>query len=335
MKTKTDFAKFLSLFMEDYLPHERNVSHNTIASYKISYVDFIVFIENIKHITVDRLSLCHLTRENVVEYLKWIEIHKGICTATRNYRLAAIKAFCRFLQYKVVDKLAQWQDILSIPAKKTGKKPLEYLTPDGIKLLLSKPDQNTINGRRHLAMLALMYDTAARVQEMADLTLESLRIGTKPYTIRIIGKGRKARIVPLSSEVVNLLSVYLKDNEIRMTTKTDPLFANNRGEKLTREGIAHILKKYADIARIECPEPIPSRISPHSIRHSRAMHLLHDGAMHIVDLMDFLGHASIVTTGIYARSDSKSKREALEKAYRGTTPELTERQWEADKDLLQ
>lgn len=308
---------------------------NTVASYKVAFIDFISFMNIQKAVDVSKIQLKHVTRENVLDYLRWIETVKNVSPATRNYRLAAIKSFCRFLQYKDVELLAQWQNILSIPKAKTEKKALEYLTSEGVKLLLEQPDQSTIKGRRHLAMLALMYDIAARVQEVCDLTLGSLRISSTPFTIRIIGKGNKARIVPLSKELAALLEQYISENKSQLTSQTSPLFQNSRGEKLTREGIAYILKRYIDMARHINPGIIPDRISPHSIRHSRAMHLIHEGAMHIVDLRDFLGHASIVTTGIYARADSKAKREALEKAYKGATSEMSERKWESDKGLLE
>lgn len=335
MTTKTDFAKYLSIFLSDYMPHERNVSKNTLVAYRDSFVGFIGYMNDQKKIPVERLQLEHLTRENVIGYLRWMVKEKNVTPQTRNYKLAAIRSFCNYLQYKLIDRLAQWQDIHSIPLLKTEKKAIEYLTPEGIKLLLAQPDQLTAKGRRHLALLSLMYDTAARVQEVADLTMGSLRIEAEPYTIKIIGKGRKARIIPLSREQVELLRSYIEENSTTLSTYSSPLFQNSRGTKLTREGIAYILKRYARMARKISSALIPERLSPHSLRHSRAMHLLQDGITHIVDLRDILGHESIQTTSIYARADSKSKREALERAYQGTTPKPpTDRQWERDKDLL-
>lgn len=321
--------------MSDYMPHERNVSKNTLVAYRDSFVGFIGYMNDQKKIPVERLQLEHLTRENVIGYLRWMVKEKNVTPQTRNYKLAAIRSFCNYLQYKLIDRLAQWQDIRSIPLLKTEKKTIEYLTPEGIKLLLAQPDQLVAKGRRHLALLSLMYDTAARVQEVADLTMGSLRIEAEPYTIRIIGKGRKCRIVPLSREQVELLRSYIEENATTLSTYSSPLFQNSSGAKLTREGIAYILKRYARMARKISSVLIPERLSPHSLRHSRAMHLLQDGITHIVDLRDILGHESIQTTSIYARADSKSKREALERAYQGTTPKPpTDRQWERDKDLL-
>ena len=190
------------------------------------------------------------------------------------------------------------------------------------------------NGIRHLAILSLMYDTGARVQELADLMVDSVRISHEPYTIRLFGKGRKARIVPLVKEQAVILQEYMKKFHLDDNNKgTSPLFFNNRHEKLTRKGIAYILATYANLARKESPELIPERMSCHSIRHSRAMHLLQAG-VNLVYIRDLLGHVSIQTTDIYARADSKAKREALEKAYADLVPNRdTDKDWERNKDL--
>lgn len=243
-------------------------------------------------------------------------------------------AFVSYLQYNIIEHSEEWQKILSIKAMRTEKKAMNYLSPDGIRLLLQQPDTTTRQGRRHLAMLSLMYDTGARVQEVADLTVDCVRIDSEPYTIRLFGKGRKARVVPMVKEQVNHLRQYMKENHLDSSNMFGtPLFFNNRHEKLTREGIAYVLKTYADMARKVNPSLIPDRISCHSIRHSKAMHLLQSG-VNLVYIRDILGHVSIQTTDIYARADSKAKREALEKAYADLNPEVkSDRAWERDKNL--
>lgn len=332
MKTTTDFAFHITRFFSQYLPHERNVSPNTVASYKKAIIDFIKYMDEKKHIPVEKLKLKHLVKENVVSFLRWLIEGRSVSPQTRNQRLAAICSFCKYLQVPAVESLEKWQAICSIPKLNQEKKAIEYLTIEGIKHLLSQPETSTRQGRRHQTLLSLMYDTGARVQEMADLTLGSLRIESKPYTVKIVGKGRKARIVPLSEQQVELLNGYLKENHYPTEPLDVPLFKNRQGRKLTREGISFIVKTYANKARMVNPGLIPERVSPHSFRHSRAMHLLQEG-VNIVYLRDILGHVSIQTTEIYARADSKAKRDALEKAYRGTTP-VPERIWDKDKNLL-
>jgi len=212
---------------------------------------------------------------------------------------------------------------------------MTYLTLDGIKLLLKQPDQSTPKGRRNLAMLSLMYDSGARVQEIIDLMPSSINFN-QPYTIRITGKGNKKRIVPLMENQVNLLKEYMKCNRLLESYASKyPLFSNAQMQKLSRMGITLILKKYADLARAENPTLIPSNITPHVLRHSKAMHLLQAG-VNLIYIRDFLGHTAVSTTEIYARADSKYKREALEKAYIGIskTDNKTDALWLKDGELL-
>jgi site-specific recombinase XerD len=177
-----------------------------------------------------------------------------------------------------------------------------------------------------------MYDTGSRVQEIIDLTPLSLRLN-KPATVTIIGKGNKARLVPMLDAQTDHLKRYMKENRLdEPFTNHYPLFFNSRKEKLTRSGINYILDKYAKAARAENPLVIPDNISPHSLRHSKAMHLLQAG-VNLVYIRDILGHVSVITTEIYARADSKQKRDALEKAYVEVNPN-EEALWLKDENLV-
>ena len=310
----TDFAKQLTDFLSKYLPGERGLSINTISSYKFTFILFITFMEIEKKKKASKIELRDITKENVVSFLDWLQSHRRCSVATRNVRLAALHSFFRFLQYQIPENLSEWQKILSIKEKKSQKETISYLSVDGIKLLLEQPNRATPKGRRDLAMLALMYDCAARVQEIIDLEPLSLRLN-KPFTIKIIGKGNKARIVPLMEEEIEHVHSYMKENGLmEIHRKQEPLFYNSRNDKLTRAGVNCILLKYATMARVKNPGLIPDKISCHSLRHSKAMHLLQAG-VHLVYIRDFLGHESVQTTEIYARVDSKQKREAIEKAF--------------------
>ena len=335
MNTKTDFAKYLSKYLSSYLPHERNVSPNTIAAYRDSFVLFINYMKDERQIKVDKMTLDSMTKDNVISFLNWLTVQKGCNISTRNCRLAAIHSFISYLQYEKIENLNEWQSILSIKAMKKESNTPNYLTVDGIKLLLAQPDVEDYYGLRHLAILALMYDTGCRVQELIDLTVDSLRIQTSPYTIRIYGKGRKTRIVPMAHNQIVFLRKYMdryglnKDNCLN-----HPLFFNNRGEKITRTGVTYILKKYADMARQITPSLIPERISCSSFRHSKAMHLLQAG-VNLIWIRDLLGHTTIQTTEVYARADSKQKRAALERAYTDMLSDKTkDREWQKNQTLL-
>jgi len=273
-----------------------------------------------------------ITKASVVEFLDWLQSERKCSDSTRNMRLAALHSFFKYVQYQNPDNLYEYQDIMSIKVKKARKKPLNYLTVEGIKLLLEQPDITTKRGRRDLTLLSLMYDTGARVQEMTDLTPSVIHLD-KPNSIQITGKGNKTRIVPLLEEQVKILRNYLTEFDLlKPQTRSYPLFFNSRHEKLTRAGITHILLKYADKARKRTPKLIPEKLSCHTLRSSKAMHLLQAG-VNLVYIRDILGHASVQTTEIYARADSKLKREAIEKAYVDVAPK-EEPFWEYNENLL-
>ena len=310
----TDFSRSLTDFLSKYLPAERGMSYNTISSYKMTFILFIEFMSTQKRVNVQKLSLSHCNRESIVRFLDWLQLIRKSSDSTRNVRLAALHSFFKFMQYKEPDRLSEWQQILSIKVKKTKKEVINYLSVDGIKLLLHQPDQLTKKGARDLAMLALMYDTGARVQEIIDLTPSCLRLD-KPFTIKLVGKGNKSRIVPLMEQEVVHLKYYMQKNKLfEPQANLCPLFYNSRKEKLTRAGVSYILQQYTQIARNKNPLLIPDKISCHSLRHSKAMHLLQAG-VNLVYIRDILGHESVQTTEVYARVDSKQKREAIEKAY--------------------
>jgi site-specific recombinase XerD len=334
MKTETDFARYVTRFLSSYLPYERNVSKNTVASYRDAFVSFIGFIRNEKKIKLERLTLKDVTKNNILDWLDWLT-KNGASMSTRNYRLAAMHSFVTFLQYEDVENLVEWQRILTIRSVKTEKHVPVYYTVDGIKLLFSQPDTNTYQGLRHLAILSLMYDSACRVQELTDLTVDSLRIQSEPYTIRICGKGRKTRVVPLSENQLVVLRKYMDRYGLNDEKCLKyPLFTNSRGDKMTRSGITYILKKYADMARLVDASLIPEKASCHQIRHSKAMHLLQAGVC-LIWIRDVLGHTSVQTTEIYARADNKQKRDALEKAYSHVLPNnKKDGEWHRNQDLL-
>lgn len=329
----TDFAKYLTKFFSEYLVGERGASTNTIRSYGNTFTHLLAFMDEKEHISADALLLDHLNRKVVLRFLDWLQTSKKCSSATRNQRLAALHSFFKYMQYEDVKRMALWQEILSIKVKRQERKSVHYLTVDGIKLLLEQIPTGNRMGRRNLALIALMYDTGARVQEIIDLSPSSLRMD-KPTCVTLFGKGNKKRMVPLQEQQLSLLRAYIKENSLDSPANNQrPLFANNRGGKLTNAGITYILNMYADMARKLKPELIP-QISPHTLRHSKAMHLLQAG-VNLVYIRDMLGHVSIQTTEIYARADSKQKREALEAAYINVIPNTGGDQglWEKDSRL--
>ncbi len=309
----TDFAYYLTEFLSKHLPGTVGLSPNTIMSYRDTFSIFLEFCSKHKKTAPEKFSLNNLDRKLIEEYLQWIEKTRNCIASTRNVRLAAFHSFCRYLQMEFPDYIHQAQQILSIPMKRTKRVSVEYITLDAMKLLLEMPDKTTREGRKDMILLSLLYDSGARVQELADLKVGDIRT-VSPPTAKLTGKGGKSRIVPLMKPMADLLKQYLRENNLREPYTFDyPLFSNRSRNKLTRAGIAYIVKKYADEAIKESPQLFPDKLSPHSFRHSKAMHLLQSG-VNLVYIRDFLGHVDIQTTEIYARIDSEMKRKALEKS---------------------
>lgn len=332
----TDFAKYLADFLGKYLPAERGMSENSIKAYRDTFVLLIRYFLEERRTPVNKITLDKIDQDAVTAFLEWIENAKGCGVSTRNVRLAALRSFFSFLEYENPTRIHQAQKILSIPVKKGEKKSIKYLSVDGIRLLLQQPDRRTPVGRRDLAMLALMYDTGARVQEIADLKSECVRM-EKPYTISITGKGRKTRTVPLLDMQMEILISYMREQCLdRSENAARYLFTNRSGRKLTRGGITYLLHKYLVMAKDKNPALIPEGISCHSLRHSRAMHLL-QADVPLIYIRDLLGHESVVTTEIYAKTDSRRKREVLTNAF---TPVINEEKddkpiWLKDDNLLE
>ncbi|MGR5574830.1 tyrosine-type recombinase/integrase [Bacteroides thetaiotaomicron] len=326
------FGKELEDFFNQYLISECGVSEHTIRSYRDAFIHLIDFFNEVKKINPDHLSLEHYTKENITDYLNWLE-KNGNSLSTRNNRSAAIKSFAKYLVYSDPTHMAQWQAISSIKAKKYAKEMFGYMTIEEVALLLNSIDLSTSRGRRDHAILTTLYYTGARAQELAVLTPSSIRM-SKPYIVELFGKGKKKRCVPLEDDVFNLLSAYMKENGLdRPECNKHCIFFNSWGSKLTTAGLKYIIDKYVAPLRVANPNIFVKHISPHSFRHSRAMHLLQAG-VNLIIIRDILGHVSIQTTEIYARADSKLRRNAIANAYNSVGKvESNKTLWEKDPKL--
>ncbi len=253
--------------------------------------------------------------------------------ATRNQRLAAFKSFFHYVAAVSPEHLFACQRILGLPMKKTARRPMSFFSPEGLHRLLSEPDTTTQKGRRDHALLVLLYDCAARVQEICDLRVRDVRV-EQPATVTLHGKGRKSRIVPIGTKTGSIMGAYLDERgwSAKNAVLDFPLFMNSRKTKLTRAGVAHILRKYvAAMAHTDSRE-VPDSVSPHCLRHSKAVHLLRSGVP-LIYIRDFLGHISVTTTEIYAKVDAEQKRKALEGAYEAPSQEIVP-EWRKDKGLM-
>lgn len=329
----TNFAMQLSRYLGSYLPGQSGCSMNTVRSYRDAFSLLLLYCRDERQLPPHKLTLERIDRHLVEDFLQWLENCRGCSASTRNNRLAAIHAFYTYLQYEAPHFLERCQEILSISYKKAQKKVMSYLTLDEIQALLAQPSANTTAGRRDLAMLSLLYDTGARVQELADLTFGDVRLSS-PTVIRLTGKGSKARLVPIMAPTEKLLRAYLEEHDPNYPAHSGyPLFCNRDGRKLTRAGIAYILNKYVTQAQSLGLVSLQAVVSPHVLRHSKAMHLLQSG-VNLVYIRDLLGHADVSTTEVYARADERFKREALMLAYPSPSPEPDETAWQKNSDLM-
>ncbi|MFP5226199.1 MAG: tyrosine-type recombinase/integrase [Acidobacteriota bacterium] len=327
----TDFARALSTYLSMYLPGQKNVSPHTVHSYRDTFKLLLAYCQQVRGLVIERLSLRDIDDQLVLGFLEWLETDRHNSLATRNQRLACIHAFYRYLQGQDPAGLWPYQKILALPMKKTPHPMIQHLTADAMQLILAQPDRETRNGRRDATLLSVLYDTGARVQELVDLQVRDVRL-TPPPVLTLTGKGNKTRQVPLMSATTALLKQYLAEWQLTRNGGQDgPVFFNRQREKMTRAGVAFILSKYVAQAR-EVSAGIPERVTPHVLRHTKAMHLLQAG-VNLVYIRDLLGHADIATTEIYARADTELKRQALEQAYPTMiSDELPD--WTSDSALL-
>lgn len=334
MKKTNDFAWYLSSFLSKYLPGQRNVSTNTIASYRDTFKLLLVFCNDARGLKPEMITLKLITRETIIEFLDWVEKKRKCSISTRNQRLSAIHAFFRYVQKESPENLFEIHKILGIPLKKNPKPLIPYLTADEIKILFEQPDMNSSEGRRDLVLLILMYDTAARVQEVIDLRIRDIRLSS-PAVVTLHGKGDKTRQVPIIGKTQNYLAEYLEEHkryDCGIAKADTPVFFNQQHNKLSRWGVSYILNKYVEKAKQNTKFGADFAITPHVLRHSKAMRLLQAG-VNLIYIRDFLGHSDVVTTQIYCRADSEMKRKAIESAYVdlsiGEMPK-----WEENEDLM-
>ena len=328
----TDFAQLLTQYLSKYLPGQRNLSPHTIRSYRDTFKLLLTYCLQEKGIAAQTLTMDMLDVCLIRGFLQWLEEVRGCCIATRNQRLAALHAFFQYAQIEKPERILFCQQIMSIPFKKCGKGLVNYLNVDVLKRILSQPDSSKKQGRRDRALLVVLYDTAARVQELVDLVVSDIRLES-PSVILLHGKGNKQRQVPLMGKTSQLLSDYLSERRLNQPGKeSHPVFFNSRFQPMTRAGIAYILKKYVDMARKVNGNGIPKYVSPHVFRHTKAMHLL-QANVNLIYIRDFLGHVDVSTTEIYARVDSEVKRKVLEKAYMQVVDEERS-SWIEDEDLV-
>jgi site-specific recombinase XerD len=328
----TDFSVHVTNFLSHYLAAQRNLSPNTIKAYRDVFTLLLRFCRDVRGIALERLSLAQIDAPLVEAFLDHLCNDRHSTIPTQNHRLAALHAFFRYVQSEVPERLLQCQQILAIPLRRHAHPIVGYLSKEYLAEILAQPDPRTHTGRRDAVLLSVLYDTGARVQELVDLSAGDVRLDP-PAQIRLMGKGRKMRAVPLMDTTAQILRDYLRDNGLDCPEHFDrPLFQNRQGLRLSRSGVRYILEKYVNAVRGNHPG-FTQPVSPHCLRHTKGMHLLQSGVP-LEIIRDFLGHVDVKTTQIYARANLEMKRKALEKvADVSPLPEIPS--WKQDKTLLE
>jgi integrase/recombinase XerD len=315
-------GRWLSKFLTDHLAGERDLSPQTIASYRDAIKLLLTWFRDVQATPPEKLRLSDLDHTRVLAFLDWLQTERGNSAATRNQRLAVIKSFARYTAIERPEFLDQATQILAIKQKKTAATDMGSLTGDEVKALLAEPDPSTRRGLRDSVLLPALYDTAARVQEICDLNTADIRTA-RPTLLTPHGKGSKTRRVPLMDPTARLIEEYLDRRAPHrgVGTDADPLFHGPEHTRLTRSGVTKILARHLQSPRRRDPGYAPGlNVTPHVIRRTRAMHLL-QAKVNLIYIRDLPGHADISTTEIYARADADAKRKAIQSAYQSLTPE--------------
>ena len=304
MKNESLLGPWIRRFLLEHLVAERNLSRNTQASYRDTLALLLPFASKEKGVAIDRMTVEDLTPTIVRKFLDHLESSRRCSDVTRNQRLASIRSMAKFIGSRSPVHLAWCIEVRAVPFRKTTKTVIGYLEKAEMDALLNQPDRRTPLGARDHALLLFLYNTGARAEEAAKLTVNGLQLGQSP-AVRLHGKGNKFRLCPLWPTTATSLGRLVGNRD-----QGAPVFLNRVNQPITRFGIHRIVTEYADQAGLSGPTLASNRVSPHTIRHTTAVHLLRAG-VDINTIRAWLGHVSLDTTNIYAEVDLEMKAKAL------------------------
>jgi integrase/recombinase XerD len=322
----TPIAPHLTAFFEQRLPIERGASQNTRDSYAYAFQLLLTFASKRLQLRPSQLAVEHIDAPLVLDFLNDLETTRGNGASSRNIRLAAIKSFMHFLEYRVPSVIEQIRRILAIPTKKVESKLVRHLTAEEMQALLDAPEPTGWKGIRDRAMLHLCYAGGLRVSELIGLRLDDLQFQPQP-SVLVHGKGRRERCLPLWKTTMTVLQAWLA---VRGTVPAPELFVSARRESLTRSGFEYILRKHARTARQHCSSLATKQVHPHLLRHTCALTVL-QATKDLRKVALWLGHASTQTTEMYTRVDPSVKLEALESV---VPPKLRAGRFKASDKLI-
>ncbi len=308
MKTTTNLAPLLERFFTQRLMQQRQVSPHTISSYRDTFRLLLKFAQQRLHMPPVRLTFEVIDAPLIVAFLDHLEKYRGLSIRSRNLRLTAIHSFFRYAAFEAPDHAAQIQRVLTIPSKRFTRTLVHFLTRPEVEALLAAPDQRTWFGRRDHAFLLVAAQTGLRLSEMTGMTRKDVTLGTGAH-VRVIGKGRKERCVPLAKPTVAVLKPWLREPP---RGDGQVLFPNARGTRLSPDGVHYLLVRHVKVATKVCPSLKSKRVTVHVLRHTMAIDLLQGGVDRSVIAL-WLGHESVETTQIYLEATLAMKEKALGK----------------------
>jgi integrase/recombinase XerD len=303
-------ANFIKRFFSHYLPTQKGLAVNTIMAYRDAIKLLLGYASDTLNKKVEHLGVEDINESLVLGFLDYLETTRGCSPRSRNARLAAIRAFFGFMAREQPTLLFLAQTIRTIPLKRTEHKTVDYLEEKEMQALLNALDLHSRTGVRDKALLLLLYNTGARVSEIVQLKLPDLRLDGVAQ-VKLLGKGKKYRSCPLWPETLEALRDYFKQRTAKDPT-AQQIFLNANGSPVTRFGVRYIISQYAAKAQSQCPSLAAKTVTPHTLRHTTAMHLLREG--NDINMVSYwLGHADINTTHIYVEIDMEMKRRLLQK----------------------
>ena len=310
MKDNRYFAPYIRSFFEDHLVRRRNLSRNSIWSYRDAIKLLLQFTATRRGMVPSTLLVTDVDEQLVLDFLRYLEQERGNSIQTCNQRLITLRAIFEYIAFRDPLLVEHCKRITTIPLKRGAIRPqIEYLTKDEMKAILAATEDATWAGRRDYALLLYMYNTGSRAQETVDARTSWLSLHG-PYKVEILGKANKSRICPLWNTTAKVLEKHLTEQH-RSGCRSDHLFFNRHRTPLTRSGVTYIIDSCVRQAACKMPSLKNRRITPHTLRHTTAMHLLQSG-VEINVIKSWLGHVSVVTTNKYVEIDLEMKRRALQ-----------------------
>ncbi len=306
-----DFMRQLGEYFETFLPDIKRAKPNTIASYADSFAIFFEFVYEQKRKAHTNLTYKDFTPQLFDEYILWLRNAKGYADSSIRPRFSALVSFLKYASRRNMSALHAYSSANGAEIPKTARTEFPYFSIDEMKILLKIPNPNKYLGDRDLVLLSFIYETAARAQEVCDICVKDIRFGT-PSKVKLTGKGGKVREIPIAPDVADLLRYHLKRQDLNGPEhRSDPLFSSQSNKKMTPACVRSVIAKYVKQAKEENPNLFEQEsYSPHSFRHSKAVHMAESGTS-IIYIRNFLGHAYVSSTEIYARVGQAAVTKAL------------------------